>query len=384
MCRRGVPVGEEVAFGKVISCPTCTKALAVVQPQHGTQLVPCSRCRYNYELMSGDVVSFRSESTSNDWSMIQKWLRWLRLVDRPLPAAVHSFVVQDPNGIARTLRFATETVDVPAQEGERVTFASAAPATAERGIGPFRMSMRTPGWRPSEPMAITNHVTGRITSLLRAPPKSGSGAAFDNAFIVPAALAFASGDVATTFIDPTLPHLIAAYAVATVALGGAVNLFIYPRLNQLPQRTVDAIALRQELLVQYESLQQRVQDLAQVASSEVRMMARMFQLQNKMEAVGEPTYGARIVRVVKAREGIYQQLLTRLKLIDKYAKVASMIEIEVEMDVDVLAAEAVGAVEEQVAHLIEAEDLQKKWRTQAEASDEVERLLNTAPLSNSS
>ncbi|KAJ7289918.1 hypothetical protein O6H91_Y304500 [Diphasiastrum complanatum] len=93
---------------------------------------------------------------------------------------------------------------------------------------------------------------------------------------------------------------------------------------------------------------------------------------------------ARIVRVVKAREGIYQQLLTRLKLIDKYAKVASMIEIEVEMDVDVLAAEAVGAVEEQVAHLIEAEDLQKKWRTQAEASDEVERLLNTAPLSNSS
>lgn len=82
-------------------------------------------------------------------------------------------------------------------------------------------------------MAITNHVTGRVSTLSRPPPKSGSGAAFDTSFIVPAALFLASSDAATALIDPSLPRAIAIGAAAAVALGGATNTFILPRLNQV-------------------------------------------------------------------------------------------------------------------------------------------------------
>ncbi|KAK3228071.1 hypothetical protein Dsin_007933 [Dipteronia sinensis] len=38
ICRVGVSPGEEVPFGKVVKCPTCSIAVAVAQPQHGIQL----------------------------------------------------------------------------------------------------------------------------------------------------------------------------------------------------------------------------------------------------------------------------------------------------------------------------------------------------------
>jgi hypothetical protein len=60
--RRGIPAGDEVPFGKVVTCPTCKTTLAVVQPQQGVQVVPCAKCRYQYELWSGTVTSCDSES----------------------------------------------------------------------------------------------------------------------------------------------------------------------------------------------------------------------------------------------------------------------------------------------------------------------------------
>ncbi|BFI23432.1 hypothetical protein MPTK2_1g02030 [Marchantia polymorpha subsp. ruderalis] len=381
--RRGVPPGDEVPFGKVVNCPICKTSLAVVQPQHGVQLVPCASCRYQYELMSGVIVNSESESISADTSIFQRGLKLLPFLKRRIPAAVHSIVVRAPDGLARTHRFATESADVPAQQGERVTVALACPANEGRGFGPIRFNSRVPGWQPSEPMAVTNHATGRVADLIRAPSKAGSGTIFDTNVIFPLAILLASTDIASGLIDPTLPRLIAVSASAAVLFGGAANTFVLPRLSQLPQRTVDAIALRQKLLAQYEQLQTRLQDLTQATADEVRMLARMCQLQNKMEAVGETSYSARIERVRKARSGLDERLAARLELIDSYAKVASMIEIEVEMDIDVLAAEAANpdaTIAEQIERLMEVESLQKEWENQAEANDEVERLLRSAPM----
>ncbi|CAM6105024.1 unnamed protein product [Calypogeia fissa] len=377
--RRGVPQGDEVPFGKVVTCPTCKTSLAVVQPQHGIQLVPCGTCRYQYELMSGVIVNSESESISSDTSFWERALQVLPFLNRRIPAAVHSIVVRAPDGLAQTHRFATQSADVPAQEGERVTMVLASPANVGRGIGPIRFNARAPGWKPREPMAVTNHITGLVLNLLRAPPKPGSKAAFDTNVILPVAILLASTDVASGLIDPSLPRLVAVGAAAAFT----VNTLVLPRLNQLPQRTVDAIALRQRLLAQYEQLQARLQELTEAASNEVRMLARMCQLQNKMEAVGEASYGARIDRVRKAREGLGERIAARLELLDSYAKVASMIEIEVEMDIDVLAAEAASpeaTIAEQIERLMEVENLQKEWKNQAEANDELERLLRTAPF----
>lgn len=59
--RVGVSSGEEVPFGMIVPCPDCMMAIAVAQPQHGIQVASCSKCRYQYELVSGDIVSIESE-----------------------------------------------------------------------------------------------------------------------------------------------------------------------------------------------------------------------------------------------------------------------------------------------------------------------------------
>ncbi|KAK9020772.1 hypothetical protein V6N11_010788 [Hibiscus sabdariffa] len=65
ICRVGVSPSEEVPFGKVVRCPICSIAAGVAQPQLGIQIVCCSKCRYKYELVSGNIVSVDSEEIRN-------------------------------------------------------------------------------------------------------------------------------------------------------------------------------------------------------------------------------------------------------------------------------------------------------------------------------
>ncbi|RVW43135.1 hypothetical protein CK203_078716 [Vitis vinifera] len=319
VCRVGVSPGEEVPFGKLVRCPSCMIAVAVAQPQHGIQIVSCSKCRYQYELVSGDIASIESEEISMDVPAWKRGLRFLQIMKESIPAAVHSIVVQTPSGMARTHRFATKTVDLPAQEGERVTIALAAPSNVYREI-----------------------------------------------------------DAASGIIDPSLPQFLSVAAVGSLAVGTTLNTLVFPQMNRLPQRTVDTIAIKQQLLSQYDMLQSRIKDLKGAAEKEVWMLARMCQLENKFLLLESLRIGlvskfkclkkhsfvfsARKSRVKKVREGLENSLKGRIELIDSYARISSMIEIEVEMASDVLAAEAASNV---------------RWRQVAEANDEVERLLSS-------
>ncbi|CAL1373596.1 unnamed protein product [Linum trigynum] len=380
ICRVGVSPSEEVPFGRVVRCPTCFVAVAVAQPQHGVQIASCSKCRYQYELVSGDITSISSEEISMDLPAWERGLRFLQVMKRRIPAAVHSIVVQTPSGTARTQRFATETVDLPAQEGERVTIASAAPSNVYRSVGPFKFSPKASNVYPGEPMCLTNHVNGRESPLLRAPAKDGRLSLLNPAVLIPLAAVLATGDVASGMVDPSLPQLLSVAAFTSVSVGAALNTLVLPQMNQLPQRSADAISIKQQLLSQYDVLQARIKDLKEAAEKEVWMLARMCQLENKIFAVGEPSYRARRTRVKKVREGLEDSLKGRIELIDSYARISSMIEIEVEMDSDVLAAEAVGNAEsiaEQIEQIMELEDLEERWKLQAEANDEAERLLGS-------
>lgn len=77
--------------------------------------------------------------------------------------------------------------------------------------------------------------------------------------------------------------------------------------------------------------------MLQEASDDVRTLARLWQLQQKMQAVDgtAASYQARMGRVATAVAGIEQRLSKRLELLDGYARVMNMIEIEVEMDMQV-------------------------------------------------
>jgi hypothetical protein len=68
------------------------------------------------------------------------------------------------------------------------------------------------------------------------------------------------------------------------------------------------------------------------------MLARLWQLQAKMQTVdgGQGSaYEARIERVCVVAAGVEERLAKRLELLDGYARVMNMIEIEVEMDMQV-------------------------------------------------
>lgn len=135
--------------------------------------------------------------------------------------------------MARTHRFATKTVDLPAQEGERVTIASAAPSSVYREVGPLKFSPKTPNFYPGEPMSLTNHVNGRESPLLRAPTKNGGLSLFSPTVFFPLLAVIASGDVASGMIDPSLPQFISVAAVSSVAVGATLNGLVFPQLNRV-------------------------------------------------------------------------------------------------------------------------------------------------------
>ncbi|XP_047340808.1 uncharacterized protein LOC124944563 isoform X2 [Impatiens glandulifera] len=318
--RVGVSPGEEVPFGKIVRCPTCMIAVAVAQPQHGIQAISCSKCRYQYELVSGNIISIESEEVSMDIPAWRRGLRFLQIKKQSLPAAVHSIVVQTPSGAARTHRFATETVELPAREGERVTIAVAAPSSIYREVGPLKISPKSPKLYPGEPMSLMNHNDGRESLLLRAPSKDKGSSLLNPSIIVPLLAVMATGDAATSLIDPSLPQLISVAAISSIAVGATLNSFILPQLAMLPQKAADAIAIKQQLLAQYDQLQSRIQELKTAAENEIWMLARMCQLENKIHAVGEPSYRARQSRIKRVREGLENSLEKRIELIDSYAR----------------------------------------------------------------
>lgn len=104
--------------------------------------------------------------------------------------------VQTPSGAARTHRFATKTVEFLAQEGERVTISLAAPSNVHRAVGTFRFNPRSPGFKPGEPMGLTNHIDGRESQLVRAPLKNENLSLLNPFILFPVLALLVTGDAA--------------------------------------------------------------------------------------------------------------------------------------------------------------------------------------------
>jgi hypothetical protein len=343
---RGLPTSEDVQFGFVVGCPLAQdKPLAVVQPQQGVQQVADSFTRYEYELYSGAVASAGSEALGGGgggWAAAAA--RTLGLLRRPAAGAVHALLVETPGGQQRSFRFATATPDVPAKVGDRVTVVCA-PQTAVFSRRRL-LSAAPPGSKPGEALSLSNHTTRAAAPLLR-PPAPGAAGGGLPAWALPAAAALAASDAATSLIDPALPFLVTGALAAAAASAVAGSTLLLPRLKQLPDRVVDLAATRQRLLGQHSALERRVGYLVDECSEDVRALARLWQLQTKMGAVAAGgAYGARLERVAAARRAVEARLAARVGAVDAYARVISMIEIEVEMETEVPLAEVQGACAE--------------------------------------
>ena len=386
---RGLPSTEDIQFGYVVECPlnATGKPLAIMQPQEGVRTVVDSFSRYEYELFSGTAVSVSSESLVAESSgavpdligslikgnsFLQRWgVLW-----RPSAVAVHTIVVQTPAGMQRTFRFGTRTADVPARQADRITVVCA-PQTP-RNTQIFGLTSSPPETKPGEPLSLTNH-TLEITTQLARPPKPGMPGGLPN-WVIPATAALVAADAASSLVNPIFPYLMAGAVASTAVTAVAAQKVALPRLKQLPLSKLEIQATRQKLLGQHNVLEKRVVELVRESEEDVRVLARLWQLQAKMGAVsgGGGTYDARMERISETRTAIESRLRKRIEMVDAYAKVISMIEIEVEMETQLPVGEVEG-IEIQIAKLEEIEELQAEYQIQAEAQDEVERLLRTAP-----
>ena len=343
------------------------RPLAVVQPQEGVRVVADAYSRYEYELYSGAVASASSgmlqaphwrllvpyqrvsnkfrlhgrcfhrppnflhrtaESLASEQNPLAAVARRIGLLRRPPTGAVHTLVVQTPTGQQRSFRFATSTADVPAKLGDRVTMVCCPqqPQLSARRL----LAATPPGAKPGEVLSLSNHTSSSHVALLR-PPAPGSGGV--PSWVLPAAVLLAGSDAASALIDPALPLLLAGATVGTAAVGLATNGLLLPRLRQLPERSVTVQAQRQRLLAQHVALEARVAELATSAADDVRALARLAALAAKMGGLGGAArYDARLGRVADARAGVAGRLAKTVELVDAYARVLSMIEIEVEME----------------------------------------------------
>lgn len=387
---RGLPTTEDVQFGYVVECPlnAVGKPLAIMQPQEGIRNVVDSFSKYEYELFSGRVINVTSESlvaessqllpslgnliTGN--SFLQRWgVLW-----RPSVGAVHTAVVETPNGKQRSFRFSTATADLPARQGDRITIVCAPQKVKNRQLYGL-LSAAPPETKPGEPLSLTNHSLNNSSTQLCRPPKPGMTGGIPS-WVIPTTAALVAADAASSLINPIFPYLVAGAVASTAATTIVAQKIALPRLKQLPERKLEIQATRQKLLSQHTSLEKRCSDLVRECEEDVRVLARLWQLQAKMGAVagaGGTTYDARMERVSEARVSIESRLAKRIEMVEAYAKVISMIEIEVEMETQVPLSEMEG-IEVQIAKLGEIEELQSEYKLQAEAQDEVERLLRTA------
>lgn len=135
--------------------------------------------------------------------------------------------------MARTQKFATETVDLPAQEGERVTIAVAAPSTVYREVGPLKFSPKSPNFYSGEPLCLTNHRDGRESLLLRAPIKNEGASLLNPSVLFPLFAVLGTGNAVSGMIDPSLPQFVSVAAVSSLALGVTLNTLVLPQLGRV-------------------------------------------------------------------------------------------------------------------------------------------------------
>jgi hypothetical protein len=384
---RGVPRAEEVAFGVVVEYEGAP--LAVVPPQQGVQRVADAYTKYEYELFSGTVVETSSESSvSVEEGLFAALSRRLRAGSLPRCRAVHTALIETPSGRQRTFRFGTASPDVPFKVGSRVTVVCA-PGPSDPGLqGSFKTRFfppTPPRTLPGEPLSVTEHSTDiaggatATTRLLRPPPTPSASSPLLPPWLLPVVVFLAASDAATSLVDPVLPYVVAGAFTAGAAGVVAGNTFLIPRLKQLPPQIVDIQATRQKLLGRHASLEKRVQEIVAECEEDATLLARLWQLQAKMKAVVAQQgagYEHRMERVEEAREVVEGRVAARLRGIDAYARVLSMIEIELEMESQLRATEVDG-IEAQILRLSEVEELAAEWKLQAEAADEVERLLRS-------
>ena len=370
---------EDLQFGYVVECADGSgRPLALMQPHEGSKMVSDSYSKYEYEIFSGVVVKADSESLVASLS----WLKLLaaRLGRSGATSAMHVMTLESPSGQQRTFKFGTELATAPAKAGDRVSIVCA-PEQGRSSRQDIRysgiLSPSPPGKRPGEPLSITNHTIGNESTMLNRPSELDNAGGPINSWLFTSFIVLAGADAASSLLDPSFPYIIAAAVgstAATAALGANVLL---PSLKRLPESSLGIQETRQSLLQEHVRLTANIQQVVDETSEDIRMLARLWQLLNKMSSIdNKSAYATRIERVIEAKEAVEERMAARIGILSEYTRVCAMVEVEVEMETEIPLAEYQD-LKNQIARMSEIESLQEEWTERAAAADEVERLLRS-------
>lgn len=402
---RGVQPSEEIHFGYVVYCADGSgRPLALMQPHEGSKIASDSFSKYEYEIFSGIVVKSDSES-------LVASLSWLKQLGSKLgqvsSAAMHTVTVESPTGQQRTFKFGTYLANAPAKVNDRISIVCA-PEQGKSSRRELRyrglLSPSPPGKRPGEALSITNHTIGD-SILLNRPSETLNSPI--NRWLLSSIVVLASVDAASSLLDPMFPVLIAATVGSSTLIGSVGTKVVLPNLKKLPESSLGIQETRQRLLQEHVRLMRNISQLIDETSSDIRTLARLWQLLNKMNSLDDISlYVSRIERVVEAKNATEERLEARISMLNEYTKVLSMIEIEVEMETEIPVAEYEGKckeykvliarnlrftslshltnadIQKELCRLSEIEELQAEWTAKVEAQDEVEKLLRSYPSIN--
>jgi hypothetical protein len=328
-------------------CPKCSKPLGEV-PASGILEAICANCRFKSQLSLGRLAG-----------------KTTRHVVGPATATHQT----QTNALEYELR-----LELPGRKLETLSFLSPGNddwIRVEQGdtVG-FVYSMRDA--TREDLLSVVNYSTGKSFNLAKPGEKAGRRAIW-----------LSVGATALVFIalgSVGAPHAVTGLLGAVAGLGSYFGLRqrLQP-VHQIPADRHAELQAGQSLLEQKAELQASIRRVKTERAERVALRERLAGLQAKMKSVAIPAYEPRIAALDSGLRTIDEQLELDSRLLDEYAKVVTILEIEYE------AGTMASAISEELpeAVLDRRDELKDLERHQAElaillaANAEVERALRS-------
>lgn len=331
----------------MFNCPNC-ETLAGEYPDVGVSTVVCANCTYKYELSTGTIAGFTSQSVEVRGRSEGQHALYARKFE--LTIAISS---------RETLRFTFGTE----RDDEWIRLSRGETATVV-------YSMRET--RREELLFVVNRTTGERFILGTPNTRSKNRAALIGV------LSAAMGGVAMLFLEVPGPLII----VGAIALGSGVGMALRPLFapkHVLRSDERAELSARKSMLEEKRELLKLRGDVIGDVETRDALYKRLSDLRARMVAVKVEAYAGRIEAIDRALASLDAQLAVDRQLAAEYDRTLQIIEIEYDATVtaDVIPTDGASVLEERLAELKSAVEMRAETTRRLSANAEVEKLLRS-------
>ncbi|CAA9565408.1 hypothetical protein AVDCRST_MAG81-1004 [uncultured Synechococcales cyanobacterium] len=282
-----------------LKCPSCRKPIFFpeVEEIDEDQLeIICPGCQYKYSLVSAQVLGFASEVETTPANKYKK---------QPSYRHIYELRLLTANRKLKALRLET-----PGPEQKISAFPK----------DEMLMLYTLRGKALDELVWIENHTTGK-SCLLKKPDAKARSAGVTTGIVT----LFAGGVLAMLV---HLPGKLSLAIVVPASVGAGVYVTQLNESKSRDKKEITRLASEQSLLGQIHSLDHRIHELKRELASNQKTINRFKALRQKMIDAGEDIYAYRVETISKGISVMEKQRGLTQNLIDGYAQVVAILEIE--------------------------------------------------------